>query len=420
MSEDFNLHLDDSAKRHSEQVFEGPTHDHGPSSHHESAPNYPSTLLGDSRLSGRGNAPVRTAVMQRMQQTVGNRAVQRFLQRAAADTAEASPQEDIGERIRSRAGGGSSLDTSTRGQLEENMGADLSGVRVHTDGEADSMARSVDAVAFTTGNDIFFRSGTYNPESTDGMRLLAHEATHTVQQAQGPVSGTPAAGGVSISDPSDSFEQAAESNAAKVVSRMAAGGSGGSVEGGAVQRQEGESTSVQRESEGAEEEEEQPAQTMRTSTYASAAVQRQEGAEEEEEEPAQTMRASTYSSMSVQRQEGAEEEEEEPAQTMRASTYASTAVQRESEGAEEEEEQPAQAMRASTYASTPVQRESEGAEEEEEQPAQTMRTSTYSATVQRQEGAEEEEEEPAQTMRASTYASTAVQRHAGHEEEVNG
>ncbi|HYO50354.1 MAG TPA: DUF4157 domain-containing protein, partial [Chloroflexia bacterium] len=332
MSEDFNLHLDDSAKRHSEQVFEGPTHDHGPASAQESAANYPSTLLGDSRLSGRGNAPVRTAVMQRMQQTVGNRAVQRFLQRAAADTAEASPQEDIGERIRSRAGGGSSLDTGTRGQLEEGMGADLSGVRVHTDGEADSMARSVDAVAFTTGNDIFFRSGTYNPESSDGMRLLAHEATHTVQQAQGPVSGTPAPGGVSISDPSDSFEQAAESNAAKVVSRMAAGGSGGSVEGGAVQRQEGEGTSVQRESEGAEEEEEQPVQAMRHSIYASTPVQREaEGVEEEEEQPAQTMRASTYSSMSVQRAaEGAEEEEEEPAQTMRASTYAGTAVQRES------------------------------------------------------------------------------------------
>ena len=415
MSEDFNLHLDDSAKRHSEQVFEGPTHDHGPASDHESAPNYPSTLLGDSRLSGRGNAPVRTAVMQRMQQTVGNRAVQRFLQRAAADTAEAGPQEDIGDRIRSRAGGGSSLDTGTRGQLEEGMGADLSGVRVHTDGEADSMARSVDAVAFTTGNDIFFRSGTYNPESSDGMRLLAHEATHTVQQAQGPVSGTPTAGGVSISDPSDSFEQAAESNAAKVVSRMAAGGSGGSVEGGAVQRQEGGSTSVQR----AGEEEEEPVQAMRHTTYASTPVQREsEGAEEEEEQPAQTMRTSTYSSMSVQRQEGAEEEEEQPAQTMRASTYASTAVQREAEGAEEEEEQPAQAMRASTYASTAVQRESEGAEEEEEQPAQTMRASIYAATpVQREsEGAEEEEEQPAQTMRASTYA---VQRHAGHEEDVN-
>jgi hypothetical protein len=413
MSEDFNLHLDDSAKRHSEQVFEGPTHDHGPASGHESAPNYPSSLLGDSRLSGRGNAPVRTAVMQRMQQTVGNRAVQRFLQRAAADTAEASPQEDIGDRIRSRAGGGSSLDTGTRGQLEEGMGADLSGVRVHTDGEADSMARSVDAVAFTTGNDIFFRSGTYNPESSDGMRLLAHEATHTVQQSQGPVSGTPTAGGVSISDPSDSFEQAAESNAAKVVSRMAAGGSGGSVEGGAVQRQEGEGTSVQR----AAEEEEEPVQAMRHATYASTPVQRQEGAEEEEEQPAQAMRTSTYSSMSVQRQEGAEEEEEQPAQTMRASTYANTAVQREAEGAEEEEEQPAQAMKASTYASTPVQREAEGAEEEEEQPAQAMRTSTYAATsVQRQEGAEEEEEQPAQAMRASTYA---VQRHAGHEEDVN-
>lgn len=47
----------------------------------------PGTLMGgDPRLKGRGNAPVRAAVMQRMQKTYGNRAVQRFLQRSASST----------------------------------------------------------------------------------------------------------------------------------------------------------------------------------------------------------------------------------------------------------------------------------------------------------------------------------------------
>src|SRR5438874_7641712 len=47
----------------------------------ESAPSYPQSLLADARLSGRGNEPVRVALMREMQQTYGNRATQRFLQR---------------------------------------------------------------------------------------------------------------------------------------------------------------------------------------------------------------------------------------------------------------------------------------------------------------------------------------------------
>lgn len=174
-------------------------------------------LLGDPRLNGRGNRPVKTAVMQQMQRTYGNRATQRFLQRAAANHADPST-EDIGTRIQTKAGTGNSLDASVRERIEPGLGADLSGVRLHTDPEADQMARSVDAVAFTTGSDIFFRDGAYNPTTSDGLRLLAHEATHTVQQGAGPVAGTPTEDGVSISDPSDSFEQAAERTAEAVVS----------------------------------------------------------------------------------------------------------------------------------------------------------------------------------------------------------
>lgn len=157
--------------------------------------------------------------MLKMQQTYGNRAVQRFIQRATS-TPTPGVEEDVGQRIEAKIGGGRSLDIGVQRQLETGLRTDLSRVRVHTDGEADQLARSVDAVAFTTGQDIFFRAGAYNPDSSEGLRLLAHEATHTVQQAIGPVAGRPAPGGVSISDPSDSFEQAADGAAAQVMAKL--------------------------------------------------------------------------------------------------------------------------------------------------------------------------------------------------------
>jgi hypothetical protein len=66
--------------------------------------------------------------------------------------------------------------------MESAFGSDFSGVRVHTGSEAHALNRAVNAVAFTTGQDIFFRDGAYSPGSTDGKELLAHELTHVVQQ----------------------------------------------------------------------------------------------------------------------------------------------------------------------------------------------------------------------------------------------
>ncbi len=206
---------------------------------------YSSALLGDNKLEGRGNAPVRTTVMQTAQKTHGNRAVQRFLtaQRSAAATAEAEIDDFLAKRIEAKAGSGGVLDESIKAKIEAGMGADLSDVRVHTDAEADHLAKSMSATAFTTGSDIFFREGAFNPHTPDGLRLLAHEATHTIQQAAGPVDGTPSAGGVSISDPSDSFEQMAES----VADAVALGAEGPVAGDRSVQRLEEEApTAVQR------------------------------------------------------------------------------------------------------------------------------------------------------------------------------
>ena len=48
------------------------------------------------------------------------------------------------------------------------------------------MARSLNARAFTVGNNIVFDSGHYNAGSTTGKRLLAHELVHTIQQGATP------------------------------------------------------------------------------------------------------------------------------------------------------------------------------------------------------------------------------------------
>lgn len=162
-----------------------------------------------------------------LQQAGGNRAVQRYVrstryvQRASPTTAP-PVGNDLGRRIQRQAesGTGIGLDGGIRARLETGLGADLSQVRVHTDSEADSMARSVDAAAFTSGQDIFFRSGAYDPSTPEGMHLLAHEAVHTVQQSQGSVDGTPAPGGVVISHPSDSHEQAATRAADRLASGL--------------------------------------------------------------------------------------------------------------------------------------------------------------------------------------------------------
>ncbi len=70
-------------------------------------------------------------------------------------------------------------------QWSESFGADFSGVRVHTDSEADALNQQLSARAFTTGQDIFFREGEYSPGSDSGRELIAHELTHAVQQTGG-------------------------------------------------------------------------------------------------------------------------------------------------------------------------------------------------------------------------------------------
>jgi hypothetical protein len=144
-----------------------------------------------------------------LQRTAGNAAVGAMLQE------ERSPVLDVVGK-----GGGTALDAGTKAQMEGAFGQDFSGVRVHTGGDATRSAASVQAHAYTVGNDIVFNDSHYSPGSDAGNRMLAHELTHVVQQRQGAVDGTPQAGGISVSDPSDRFERAAEANADRVMSTV--------------------------------------------------------------------------------------------------------------------------------------------------------------------------------------------------------
>jgi len=82
-------------------------------------------------------------------------------------------------------GSGTPLDTETRSEMEDAFSSDFSGVQIHSGQEATSLNQSLDARAFTHKNNIFFNKGEYQPQSTQGKHLLAHELTHTIQQGHG-------------------------------------------------------------------------------------------------------------------------------------------------------------------------------------------------------------------------------------------
>jgi hypothetical protein len=77
---------------------------------------------------------------------------------------------------------GQPLDKVTRDFMEPRFGYDFSRVQVHAGAKAAESAKSVNALAYTVGKDVVFGQGRYQPETNSGLRLLAHELTHVVQQ----------------------------------------------------------------------------------------------------------------------------------------------------------------------------------------------------------------------------------------------
>lgn len=79
--------------------------------------------------------------------------------------------------------GGQSLTEKERSFFEPRMGYDFRDIKIHTGSEAAESAKSINALAYTTGKNIVFNRGQYSPDTESGKRLLAHELAHTVQQS---------------------------------------------------------------------------------------------------------------------------------------------------------------------------------------------------------------------------------------------
>lgn len=158
----------------------------------------------------------------RLQQAVGNQAVGRLIQRcqdgflcgpcAGGECTHHSTNEVTG--LLQRKGSGQPLDAETRHFMQSRFAYDFSGVRVHTNVHADQAARSLNALAFTVGQDVFFGAGHYRPQSQAGKRLLAHELAHVVQQRG---IGVDPRATLTVNDPGDSFEREAEATAESVL-----------------------------------------------------------------------------------------------------------------------------------------------------------------------------------------------------------
>jgi Domain of unknown function (DUF4157) len=169
-----------------------------PEGHQKQTPATPPQRAGQSLL--------------RLQRQYGNRYVQRVLMLARKAESGAQLAPEVEDSIHRSRGGGQALDEKVRDQMESAIGADFSGVRVHSDPQADSLSRSVNARAFTVGQDVYFRQGAYEPGSSRGRELLAHELTHVVQQSGGGLQRK-----LTVSQPGDRHEQEADQVAQAVV-----------------------------------------------------------------------------------------------------------------------------------------------------------------------------------------------------------
>jgi Domain of unknown function (DUF4157) len=154
-----------------------------------------------------------TANVERLAAAVGNQAfgVIARAQEGAGILPDGTAHPDVAAAIARRRGYGEPLEQGIRDEFAGKLGDAFHDVRVHNDGEADAIARSVSANAFTTGADVYFAAGQYKPESQEGKELIAHELAHVVQQR-----GASASGPLSVSQPGDSMEREADSVADRI------------------------------------------------------------------------------------------------------------------------------------------------------------------------------------------------------------
>jgi hypothetical protein len=148
--------------------------------------------------------------LRRLQRQYGNRYVQRVVERVQRQGGVEGFQldDETAGRIHRARSGGQPLDGAVQAQMSGALGYDFSGVRVHTDSEADVLSQQLSAKAFTIGQDIFFRRGEYSPGPGPGRELIAHELTHVAQQCTGRVRSSMS--GMTVRPAGDVYEQEAD------------------------------------------------------------------------------------------------------------------------------------------------------------------------------------------------------------------
>ena len=117
---------------------------------------------------------------------ITQRADEEPIQREVARAGGAGVGSAAAERAMAASGAGEAIAPEVRGVLESRMSTDLSEARIHKDTAANQAAESLNARAFATGNDIYMARG----ESDRDVGLMAHEATHLVQQGKGAARGS--------------------------------------------------------------------------------------------------------------------------------------------------------------------------------------------------------------------------------------
>ena len=133
---------------------------------------------------------------------------------ATADPLGGAPiPDDVLSTLRQRRGGGQPLPAGPAAEIGAQLGPAASAARLHTDSESDRLARSVQAVAFSYGSDVYFSRGSYAPDTQSGQHLLAHELAHV---AQGGSSGA----GATVGRADDPAEHEADRSADRVLQAL--------------------------------------------------------------------------------------------------------------------------------------------------------------------------------------------------------
>jgi hypothetical protein len=157
----------------------------------------------------RNSSSSQLSVLRHLQNGYGNAYVGRVIQRKAVGSRPASSASRQPEEVLPLVPSGDTgrpLEARERLPLQSRFGDDLGGVRVHTDANAAAAAEALDAEAFTIGRDIYFGHERFQPATSEGRKLLAHELTHVLQQRKGT---TPPSQQL-LSEPDSAAEREAE------------------------------------------------------------------------------------------------------------------------------------------------------------------------------------------------------------------